>query len=480
MPDLPTIVPGSPRTAAAMRVLGILPKDLQARERTEFPDGMPGDVRHQAFETKRRQLMHSVVGLAEEKSLNLAHSASAPQLGQPSDATNAFLADVMAKEAASLAKMRARAQADVQKIVLDEMDIKRKAEERAVKQEELRKRKLEIKKAENEKLKAAQKEAQKKAEKTLEVRLKADRMLQEKCEALGEEVAKKNERIEAMLEKREAGWEEKRVQMKEIRSKLAEGLEKFKSKDMVVKEEAWKAIKKKDKLAEERLAQVRHEASLKQAMISDKTSGVIARAAASLGDAQAVKDAAFLERVKVHAKTAEVRAENAKEYQKYFIKKNKEEEQRFRKNYEAATREAAVIYVSPRLTKSMSGNYLQKPAWKTEGSIKAFETHHTMGELRQVNLSVLHRAHLNAHQQALNKISDVKKRAEALQASKDEAQYRRYDVMKNCAIEKHHLTFQVEKVRDAPPERMNSLLEQMGMQPVKLGGEETEEDAEKK
>jgi len=48
--------------------------------------------------------------------------------------------------------------------------------------------------------------------------------------------------------------------------------------------------------------------------------------------------------------------------------------------------------------------------------------------------------------------------------------------MKNCAIEKHHLSFQVEKVRDAPPEKMNSLLEHMGLPPVKTGKEEGEEE----
>merc|ERR1719486_1525855 len=100
-----------------------------------------------------------------------------------------------------------------------------------------------------------------------------------------------------------------------------------------------------------------------------------------------------------------------------------------------------------------------------------------MGELRQVNLSLLRRAHQHSQVQALNKILDMRYRVKALKDSKDEAQFRRFDMIKNCAIEKHHLEFQVQKVRDAPPEKMNSLLEAMGMQPIKTGKEEGEEEA---
>merc|ERR1719359_436684 len=103
-----------------------------------------------------------------------------------------------------------------------------------------------------------------------------------------------------------------------------------------------------------------------------------------------------------------------------------------------------------------------------------------MGELRQLNLKLLARAHQHSQVQALHKIEDIRHRVKALNDSKDEAQFRRYDMMKNCAIEKHHLTFQLEKVRDAPPEKMNSLLEHMGLPPVKMPGEEVgEEEAAK-
>lgn len=198
------------------------------------------------------------------------------------------------------------------------------------------------------------------------------------------------------------------------------------------------------------------------------------------GSAQAVKDEAYKKRLQSHYKADEVRLEEAKKRQQEFEKRNRLEKQKHEKNYERVLKEAEVIYESPRLTKTLSGSYTTYPAWMTEGSIKHFETHKSMSEIRQTNLQLIRRAHKYQLEQALDKIQDIRVRVKALNASKSEAQLRRQDMIKNCAIEKHHLTFQVEKVRDAPPERMNSLLEQMGMPPIKTGKEKDEEDEQQK
>merc|ERR1719487_1954783 len=228
--------------------------------------------------------------------------------------------------------------------------------------------------------------------------------------------------------------------------------------------------------SEDRLSELQEQLRAHQAAKSDRTNDVIARAREHLGKAQGVKDAAYLERLKVHEKKKEFRETAAKEYQKEFATKNKKDRQTFEKNYERALAERAIIKISPRMTKSMSEAYTTKPAWQTDASEKAFETHKTMGELRQLNLQLLARAHRHQQNQALAKIEDMRHRVKALKDSQDQAQFRRFDMIKNCAIQKHHLTFQVQKIRDAPPERMNGLLEKMGMPPVKTGKEEGEEE----
>jgi len=480
MPPEPALSLGSPRTLAAMRVLGILPKDIQTRERSTFPEGQPGDIRNEAFETKRRQLMHSVTGMASDKSLDLTKSASGGEdVGGPSDATNAFLADVMAREQVSIDKMRKRAKADVQSIVLVEMEAKKQVEIREVKADAHRKRMVDLKKKQDEFLKAQKKEAEKKLEKSIEVRARAERKLEEESAALMAEVIKKDARVEAQLKERELGWVENKVTQQALRVVKYDSIAKFKSKEWGGREKIYDDSVKRTFAAEDRLDELQAELQAHQAAKSDKTDGVIAKARKELSLAQGVKDVAYLERIKVHEKKKEVRESYAKETQKEYATANKKARANFEKNYERALKDREFINISPRMTKSMSCNYTTSPAWLTEGSVKAFETHHTMGELRQMNLQMIARAHHFHQNQGVNKIADMRHRVKALSDSREETQLRRYDMMKNCAIEKHHLTFQVEKIRDAPPEKMNSLLEQMGMPPIKTGKEETEEEDKK-
>jgi len=305
-------------------------------------------------------------------------------------------------------------------------------------------------------------------------------LLEEESQKLWAEIEKKDVRVEGTLKEREEGWAINRVTKQTAREEKYESIAKFKSKEMGVREKMYAGIVKRIQGSEVRLEEIQGELQAHQAAKSDRTDGVIAKARDALGLAQAEKDVAYLERLKVHDKKKEVREANAKEYQKYFVTENKKNRANFEKNYATALKEREIVHISPRMTKSMSANFTTSPAWLTESSAKAFETHKTMGELRQLNLQLLRRAHQYQQVQALSKIEDMRHRVEALRGSKSEAQYRRYDMMKNCAIEKHHLTFQVSKVRDAPPEKMNGLLEQMGLPPIKTGKEEGEEDAEGK
>jgi len=285
-----------------MKVLGILPRDMQPRGREEYPEGMPGEIRHDAWEKKRRQLMHSVSGMAADRSLDLTKSASAVELGQPSDATNAFLADVMAREQESIVKMRTRAQADVQKIVLYEMEAKKEVEIREAKLEEHRKRMVELKKKQDEKLLAQQKEAQKKYEKSVEVRRRADLKLEQESEELWKEICVKDERVQGVLKEREEGWEQNRITKQAERRQNYDRIAIFKSGDMKVREKAWSGIVKKDKAAEERLEKVRNEMWAQQAAMTYRTDEAVKKSRDTIAAAQAGKDAAYLEREKVHAK----------------------------------------------------------------------------------------------------------------------------------------------------------------------------------
>lgn len=482
MPTEPPLALTSPRTRAAMKVLGIHPQDISVpKERHVFDDGVGGDVRHQAWETKRRQLMHSVHGMATDKSLDLLKSHSESALNQPSEGTNLFLAEVQAKEAKNIEKMRKRAKEDIQKVVIEEMEAKKKVEIRNAKLEEHRKRVVELNKKQKEELEVRRKEAEKKLAKTVQVREQADKKLKEKCENLQEELRQKAERVEGVLQAREAGWEENRVVKQQARDQNYARIAIFKCSYMKDAEDAYAKCKLKTSASEGRLADIRQKMWDQQAAKTYRTDEVMAGARSQMLAAQAKKDAAYLEKQDVHAKAKEVREAAAKERQKAYAKANEDAKKAFEKSFKVAKDEEAqkLSYVSPRMIKTMSGDFSQTPAWRTDASMKAFETHKTMGELRQLNLQLLRRAHKHHQDQALHKIQDMRERVRQFQGLKDDAQSRRYDMMKNVAIEKHKLSFQVERVRDAPPEKMNGLLEQMGLPPIKSGKEEGEEEEKK-
>lgn len=479
---------GSPRVKAAMKVLGILPSDIASpKDRTLFPDGQAGEIRHEAHEKKRRQLMNSVKEIAHDKSLDITKSASTPDLGAggagcASDATNRFLADVLAKEQISMDKMQKKANHDVQKIVLEEMAIKTAVAARAVKLEEHRKRKAELKKVLDEKLKEQKKEMEKKAERSKEVRRKAAQLVEQECQQLANELQEKDARVQATLDARQQKWDQHAIDMQEAREKEYIRIENWKSGEWEGREKMYNGILEKYQGSEDRLAELTEQLRAHAASKSDRTNGVIAKAKAHLGGAQAKKDEAYLERIKVHDKKKEVRTANAIERKKEFEQNNKKVRQTWEKNYANALkeRETRLEYRSPRMLKSMSENYTTKPAWLTPASEEAFETHKTMAELRQWNLQHLSRADHHKHSQQIAKIADMRLRVKALKDSRDEAQYRRFDMIKNVSIAKHHLEHKVTKIRDAPPEKMNGLLEQMGLPPIRTGKEEGEEDEAKK
>jgi len=467
--------PRSPRIEAAMKVLGILPKDIEPRERTIFPEGQEGDICAEAFEVKRRQLMHSVTGMASDSGHDITKEASG---AAGDERTAAFLADVMMREQASIDKMRKRAKADVEKIVLEEMAQKEQVAVREAKLAEHKARMVVLAKAQAEKIKADKKIAAQKLEKSIQVREKNNRMMEKQAEELFAEVQTKDERVKAQLKERDLGWAENLIKKQDERVQNYERIKVFKSTGWGEREKMYESTVKRTTAAEVRYQEHMAAEAAHLAARSDKTAGVIASAKEQLGLEQGVKDVAYLERLKVHEKKKEIRETFAKAAEKEYAASNKKARANFEKNYERALKERAIVLVSPRMTKSMSESYTTHPAWRTEDSLKAFATHHTMGELRQLNLQTAGRAHVFQQQQALHKIQNMRDRVDLLRAGREQTQFRRYDMIKNCSIEKHHLTFQVEKVRDAPPEKMNHLLEQMGMTPVKLGGGAGGEEAE--
>jgi hypothetical protein len=311
---------------------------------------------------------------------------------------------------------------------------------------------------------------------SIETRRRADQQRLEEAGERMDEIIAKDEKIATAIKDREDGWVQNRHDKDASRQQNYQRIAKFKGQEMREREKSYAHICDKTKASEDRLDELVRLMNEKQASKCYLTDEVIARARQHRDGQQEEKDINYRKRLDDHKKAAEKRQKLNAEFQAARAKANKVSHQKHEREYERVLKEKEIITPSPRLTKTLSGNYLTYPAWYTEGSVKHFETHKTMSEIRQTNLVLLRRATRHAQEQALNKIKDVKVRVEALNQSKSEAQLRRTDMIKNCAVEKYHLAFQVEKIRDAPPERMNGLLEQMGLDHIKAGGKDDGED----
>jgi len=353
------------------------------------------------------------------------------------------------------------------------------------------KRRRELQKARDKVMEEQRKELEKKYQRAAATRMRAVEAVETHANELSAELDVKNERVEKLLAEREEGWEQDRVTKQSVREEKYHEIAKHERKRRGKCEGIYDSVLKRTANSESCLAELLSKQQAERAMKSDRTDTVIATARAYQDKKRDVKEESYMKRLTEHTKAEEFHQQAHDGTIKKFKKKNEEERKVWEKgNFRSKALETELhdhalekmkFWVwddkDQKLTRQDKKDYSAYPAWQTNDSIRHFETHKSMGDVRnEINLGILQRQHQYAQKQALAKIEDMRYRVKALADSKETAQQRRYDMMKNCAIEKHHLAFQVEKVRDAPPEKMNGLLQQMGLPPVVLKGQEAGEE----
>jgi len=475
----PSVDVKSPRVRAAMRVLGIAPKDLVMKDRSEFEDGMPGEVKHGIHERKRRQLLTNILQWSGEQTLSPTSKASLTEEPGP----NAYLQSVLANEKKNLDKIRNRAKADIQKIVETEMAAKDVAEQKIIKEQEHAQRMKEKKKERDQFLKEQSAAAEKRLEKSIQVKERCDRQRKQEAEERFNAIMEKNEKVEAALEERKNQWEEHRQKCQEERLAIYARQDKHVAAGMQVRERAYQEILVKDRERVQRLEDlVQDRTAIKEAR-REKTNATIAKAKLTIAEAQERRDKNYLDRLEAHVRAREYRDTVAAETLKEISNRNKKEVTKILKAKEKKEKEVDKHYENPemsgRLTRCLSDSFSSSPAWRTQASDKSFEVAKTMHDLISINQTHLRRAKEYHQEQALKKILSIKDRVEALEDSKFQAQQRRYDMLKNVAIEKYHMTHQVDMVRDAPPHKLNAVLEDFGLPPIKKAPVEGEEEEKK-
>jgi hypothetical protein len=186
------------------------------------------------------------------------------------------------------------------------------------------------------------------------------------------------------------------------------------------------------------------------------------RARDHLAARQAEREDNFRKRNGEHAHAKEVRDTKMKETLKEFKVRNTKERAAFESRYarEMADRESKHEEMTKKLARSKSD-------FAVQGCLSRPEFHHmvecnkSMKDIVAFNRNLLRRAHAYHQEQELDKIQGMRDKVKALVDSRATAATRRQSMIKNCAIEKHHLSMQVESAKSGGVSKMNKILATM-------------------
>lgn len=495
----------SPRVRAAMCVLGIVPKDIQPRDFTTpsvtpspkaspgkgpgalskggtqaAPETSPSQVaKNEVFERKRRTLLWEISNLAEKT------PADAAKMGQ-SDAQSHqdYISSILEREKKNIEKLRERSKYEVQQMVNKEVAAKQIAEAGQKKQEESAARVKALLKERDDKLKQLKKEAEKKAEKNKTVRESAERIKQQAAEEMMQKLEAKGELATQCLLDRDAAWEETVVKQRAARDEIKQRVADLKLQEMKAREINYGEFKGKDAAHAERMEAIRNSRVSNAERIRQQLDKAIENARVHQQKKQQKMDEDFLQcevrHAQAHARRSDVKAAVVKE----FRVKNAKDRQQFMGRYERTLKEWEEAHQemknNPRFTRSMSDT--------TDIKMKTlFAKAQTQAEMNTIMKDVVAenrdrnlRALRHSQEQAMMKIDGMRDRVQQIQDGRFEAQNRRFESMKNTALEKHHLAFRVERVKDQPLEKMNKFMIELGLPPLGAGNKEEEEEEKEK
>eukprot|EP00933_Yihiella_yeosuensis_P049705 TRINITY_DN4691_c0_g1_i1.p1 TRINITY_DN4691_c0_g1~~TRINITY_DN4691_c0_g1_i1.p1 ORF type:complete len:500 (+),score=151.78 TRINITY_DN4691_c0_g1_i1:74-1573(+) len=463
-PPMPNIQ--SPRVKAAMKVLGVHPAEIEKQEVEEFGGS---ETKHLLFEKKRRTLIYQVMNLATKGHQGGGDGGGLGPAAQTADDRNAaFMAKVIEKEKKSMEVMARMAKKDIQKCVIEELEGKLQVYANQKRQEEGHQRMKALEKERNDFLKQRRKEAEKKLEKTQEVRRRADQQKLEHCQALREILQKADERVAEQLQAVKDAHAEKVFNAQDKYVVIAERQADREKTNTTRLEKLHDEIEEKHARKQQMLFEQKASRASHAEEILAKEMQCRDRVAKHLDEKQAKIEAKYWECEDRHTKAKEYRetthAAMLKEFKTANMKKKNAHEGRYTRMKEEAiaAHDKFCTERLPILQRSASdalGGRLRPP--ERAEAIQARDDNYNHVDLAATNRERLRRAHSHSVEQQINKLLAKRERVQILQDAKAAADKRRMATLRNCGMEKEHLSLKVERVRDSGPEKMLKLIDGM-------------------
>lgn len=470
---------GSPRTQAALKVLGIEPHELKKLDPKDF-EGR--EERYKIFEQKRRNLIEEVkTKVAMSPDISGGRRSIDPAV-ERAEKNARLLEEVEEQERVNMEKMQLMAKKDVQNVVIGELGIKLSSFQGQKRQKESQQRLKELLKVRDEELQARKKDAQKKQERNQEVRTRATSALTERNEEMVETLRKNSERAEKKLQENADEHQKYIAEVTERRRAISERQGKYELQLMRGREVAYTehCIKHKEKLdmLAEALAQRQSDAQI----IAERQRRSLLNVRETQAKQQSEAEDKFWKICERHGKAAAVRDERftttMKEFQVRNNKRKSAHESRFdrlQQEHEnspglkltASSAPGSPKFVIDRSDKRRAspgrGENLAMAKSLSDSRISGLVEHRTnFSDLVGANKERLRRAHHHAMTEQIDKLHSMRRRVEIMQEAQTEADRRRMAVMRNCSLEKTHLTERVDRIKDSQdPTKMSKMLEEL-------------------
>lgn len=460
-PNPPAPSLGSPRTNAAMRVLGVRKPDITPFEKTQFP----GELKFEYSERKRRQIIDQVHTLASSSPQGGGHIGSGDQ-------TSAFLDEIARIERENLMTMRKMAKRAGQDEVLIELAGKVQDAKSREKQAESRARLKELQKERDAKLAAMKKEAAKRAERNNDARKRAETKREEEADKVLKHMDEVAERVERTLKAEET----KRLDRVEVQ-KAAAAQKQDHVKNLVVQDWAdrdakYAEIREKDEATKVHLARIADSDKAARDELAAKLASAVDKAARLQVEKQKKKDDNYMAILARHEESAAKKKEFEAKRDKEMITRHNKERQNHENRYDRILKEIEEkeeeslqnLIEGKHFGRSKSSS-MPIAGQKSPALQRTLELHDSMEHLTQWNITRLRRAHSYSQMEALKKIEGIRQKVDTIHQSRRTAAQRRMLMVKNCAVERSQLQLQLERIRDSGPKKMSKLLGELEPEP---------------
>lgn len=465
----------SPRTKVAMKMTGVTAKELnpKAQSAYEIPDLLEAnkdlnDSRYKTFEKKRQQLVKNVCEAAHVLSPDVLSKSTNSffAMTSVSDCGSDEMNKLMEKETEKIEKLKQQAKHDITKMVQEDLTAKKRVQESQVRQQESAARMAALKKEKAQGMAEARKQAEKANERKAQIREQAIKRRAEECEVLTQKLTAAGERATAQLAENMKVWDVKKEERAQKSALILDRKEKYMDNMQKRLEQDYYSQMGRDRILEDKMEAAEEKRRIMAEERSAKYTKNRLQVQHAQSEQQTARENAFMQSTEKFNLIQEAGAVALKGRMKELKDRNDKAKNKHAKNYERVVEENVKIAreMENKISKSASDVAMAKAEREKTALERRKESRNIMSELVLENRERIKRADEYKRSQSLAQIQGVRGRVESMLDTRRRIAEKRITTVKECFLEKHHLTETISQLRDAPAWKYNKLLRTLDLE----------------